>query len=199
MKRLDHEPGGRPRGGHLPPPRLFRDEEQDLPPGLIASPGDLEPPVPFLAEQTGWREVTTAGPPAGLMIKPLHRDPETGITSRLIWAKPGWTDERLEHHEVFEEAYTISGRATYNFGELVPGTYFFRPPRVKHGRFASAGPDGCVWLIRSGGDIVNLYTGETEVVAKVEALNYDPETQGPVIAGIPVRSRSAGPWDGTGR
>jgi quercetin dioxygenase-like cupin family protein len=147
----------------------------------------------------GWRQVATAGPPAGLMIKALRKDPETGLTSRLVWAKPGWADERLEHHDVFEEAYTLSGRATYNFGEMTPGTYFFRPPGVKHGRFVSAEPDGCVWLIRSGGDIVNLYTLDSEVVVRGRPLNYDPATQGPEIAGLPVRSRTTGAWDGMGR
>jgi hypothetical protein len=146
-----------------------------------------------------WDEVQVAGPAPGLMIKLLHRNPETGFYSRLIWAKPGWTDHRLAHHPVYEEAYTLSGDMVYNFGDLLPGTYFFRPAWVKHGHFISGEPNGCTWLIRSDGDLVNLYTTKEKVIVEGEALNYDPETEGPVITGLPVRSKSTGEWSGDGR
>lgn len=146
-----------------------------------------------------WTPVITEGPAPGLYIKMLHRDPETGFYSRLIWAKPGWADHRLAHHPVFEEAYTIAGSMVYNYGPLTPGTYFFRPARVKHGHFISNEPDGCTWFIRSDGDLINWYTTNARVVATGDAENYDPETEGPVIAGIPVRSTSVGEWDGDGR
>ena len=146
-----------------------------------------------------WQDVQVAGPAPGLMIKLLHRNPDTGFYSRLIWAKKGWTDHRLAHHPVYEEAYTLSGNMVYNYGDLLPGTYFFRPAWVKHGHFISGEPDGCTWLIRSDGDLVNLYTQKSRVIVEGEPLNYDPETQGPVIAGLPVRSKTTGPWDGDGR
>lgn len=150
-------------------------------------------------EAIPWEPVQIAGPPTGLHIKMLHRNPETGFYSRLIWAQPGWTDHRLAHHPVYEEAYTLNGSMVYNYGDLTPGTYFFRPPWVKHGHFISHEPDGCAWLIRSDGDLVNLYTTNDRVVVEGTAENYDPETQGPVIAGLPVRSKTTGPWDGEGR
>lgn len=150
------------------------------------------------SESFDWQAVQIAGPPEGLMIKMLHKNPETGFYSRLIWAKQGWTDHRLAHHPVYEEAYTLSGNMVYNYGDLLPGTYFFRPARVKHGHFLSGEPDGCTWLIRSDGDLVNHYTQNSKVIVEGEALNYEPD-QAPVIAGIPVRSRSTGEWDGTGR
>lgn len=162
-------------------------------------PGAKESLTVLDTHATEWQDVQIAGPPVGLMIKMLHRNPETGFYSRLIWAKPGWTDHRLAHHPVYEEAYTLGGQMIYNYGDLLPGTYFFRPARVKHGHFVSGEPDGCMWLIRSDGDLVNLYTEHSKVIVEGKPLNYDPETQGPVIAGIPVRSRSTGDWDGTGR
>lgn len=146
-----------------------------------------------------WTAVETPGPKPGLCIKMLHRDERTGFYSRLIWAKPGWDDHRLAHHPVYEEAYTISGSMVYNYGDLTAGTYFFRPAWVKHGHFISHEPDGCVWLIRSDGDLINYYTTKSRVIVEGDPENYDPKTQGPVIAGIPVRSKSAGGWDGTGR
>ena len=150
-------------------------------------------------EAMPWDPVAVPGPKPGLMIKMLHRDPQTGFYSRLIWAKPGWDDHRLAHHPVYEEAYTISGSMHYNFGDLLSGTYFFRPPWVKHGHFISHEPDGCTWLIRSDGDLVNFYTTNDRVIVEGDPENYDPETQGPVIAGLPVRSKTTGPWSGEGR
>ena len=149
-------------------------------------------------ESIQWNEVKVAGPAPGLMIKMLHRNPETGFYSRLIWAKPGWTDHRLAHHPVYEEAYTLGGDMVYNFGDLLPGTYFFRPAWVKHGHFISGEPHGCTWLIRSDGDLVNLYTTKEKVIIEGEPENYDPETQGPVISGLPVRSKSTGEWSRDG-
>jgi hypothetical protein len=150
-------------------------------------------------EAMEWLAVDKPGPKPGLMIKMLHRNSDTGFYSRLIWAKPGWDDHRLAHHPCYEEAYTLWGSMRYNFGDLLPGTYFFRPAWVKHGHFISHEPDGCAWLIRSDGDLVNLYTTNERVIVEGTPENYDPETQGPVITGIPVRSKSAGPWSGEGR
>lgn len=150
-------------------------------------------------EKMKWLDVEKPGPKPGLMIKMLHQNPETGFYSRLIWAKPGWDDHRLAHHPCYEEAYTIWGTMRYNFGDLLPGTYFFRPPWVKHGHFISHEPDGCAWLIRSDGELTNFYTTNEKVIVEGTPENYDIETQAPVITGIPVRSKTAGPWSGDGR
>ena len=151
------------------------------------------------SEAMSWEAVVTPGPMPGLHIKMLHRNPETGFYSRLIWAQEGWYDHRLAHHPVYEEAYTLDGHMTYNYGVLGVDTYFFRPAWVKHGHFIADAPEGCTWLIRSDGDLVNLYTLNSRVIWENEPENYDPETQGPVLVGQPVRSRSTGPWDGDGR
>jgi hypothetical protein len=150
-------------------------------------------------EAMPWVAVDKPGPKPGLMIKMLHLNPQTGFYSSLIWAKPGWDDHRLAHHPVYEEAYTVWGSMVYNFGDLTPGTYFFRPAWVKHGHFISHEPDGCAWLIRSDGELTNFYTTNERVIVEGDAENYDKETQGPVITGIPLRSKSAGEWDGDGR
>jgi len=146
-----------------------------------------------------WLAVDKPGPKPGLMIKMLHQNPETGFYSRLIWAKPGWDDHRLAHHPCYEEAYTVFGSMVYNFGDLTTGTYFFRPAWVKHGHFISHEPDGCAWLIRSDGELTNFYTTNERVIVEGTAENYDKETQAPVLTGIPVRSKSTGPWSGDGR
>lgn len=151
------------------------------------------------SDELEWQDAATDDPRPGIKLKLLHRNPETGFYSRLVWCLPGWADQRLEHHPCTEEIYQLSGRMTHNYGETVPRSYTFRPPWIKHGDFRSHPQEGSVAFIRSDGELKNFYTSSTEVVARNEPENYDLQTQGPVIAGLPVRSRSIGPWDGTGR
>lgn len=125
-------------------------------------------------------------------------DPEKGFVTMMCWAPPGWSDDRLVHHPVFEEAYTIDGHLDYNFGRLDAGTYFFRPARVKHGHFISGEEKGFTGIFRMDGSIINWITINEKVTVEGTPLNYDPRTQAPVMAGIPVRSRSTGPWDKDG-
>ena len=148
-------------------------------------------------EAMEWLAVDKPGPKPGLFIKMLHQNPETGFYSRLIWAKAGWDDHRLAHHPCYEEAYTVAGSMDYNFGDLTPGTYFFRPAWLKHGHFTSHEPDGCTWLIRSDGELTNYYTTNERVIVEGTPENYD-ENNAPRITD-PVRSRSAGEWSGDGR
>jgi len=136
-----------------------------------------------------------------LKLKMLYLDPpspednNTGFVSIMCWAPPGWSDNRMVHHPVFEEAYSLDGEMIYNFGTLDPGAYFFRPARVKHGHFMAGEERGWTGIFRLDGSLINWITINERIIAEGDAINYDPETQGPVIAGIPVRTRSAGPWD----
>jgi len=126
-------------------------------------------------------------------------DPRRGFLTMVCWAPPGWSDARLVHHPVFEEAYTLQGRLDYNFGSLGPGTYFFRPALVKHGHFTAGEEQGYMGIFRLDGSLVNWITVEERVIIEGKALNYDPVRQAPLIAGIPVRSRSTGDWDLDGK
>jgi hypothetical protein len=136
-----------------------------------------------------------------LKIKVLYLDPpdpannNTGFVTILAWAPPGWSDNRMVHHPVFEEAYCLDGSMEYNFGRLDRGAYFFRPARVKHGHFVSGQEKGYTGIFRLDGSLINWITVNERLIVEGDAVNYDPETQGPVIAGIPVRSRSLGDWN----
>lgn len=136
-----------------------------------------------------------------LKLKMLYVDPpspddnNTGFVSIICWCPPGWSDNRMVHHPVFEEAYSLDGHMVYNFGTLDPGAYFFRPAKVKHGHFVSGEERGWSGIFRLDGSLINWITINERVVVEGDAINYDLKTQGPVIAGIPVRTRSAGPWD----
>jgi hypothetical protein len=150
------------------------------------------------SEAIEWQEAPMAGPRSPLYIKLLHHDEATDFYTRLFWATAGWTEERLLYHDCFEEAYTLRGRMTYNFGELDPKTYFFRPAGIKHGHFSAAEPDGCVWLIRSDGELANTYVDETHIGEVGQAPSCGDPSEGPVVSTRPVRSRSRGPWSGAG-
>jgi hypothetical protein len=136
-----------------------------------------------------------------LKLKLLYLDPastkdnNTGFVTMLAWAPPGWSDNRMVHHPVFEEAYSLEGQLDYNFGTLDDGTYFFRPALVKHGHFVAGKERGWYGFFRLDGSLINWITTQERVVIEGNAINYDPKTQGSVIAGLPVRSRSAGDWD----
>ncbi|MGI9307611.1 MAG: DUF4437 domain-containing protein [Gammaproteobacteria bacterium] len=136
-----------------------------------------------------------------LKLKLLFLDPasptnnNSGFVTMLAWAPPGWSDNRLVHHPVFEEAYSLDGHLEYNFGTLDDGTYFFRPAMVKHGHFVAGEERGWAGFFRLDGSLINWITTDSRIVAEGNAINYDPKTQAPVISGIPVRSRTSGPWD----
>jgi hypothetical protein len=136
-----------------------------------------------------------------LKLKLLYLDPaspdnnNTGFVTMLAWSPPGWSDNRMVHHPVFEEAYCIDGDMDYNFGRISAGAYFFRPARVKHGHFVAGQERGMTGLFRLDGSLINWITVNERVVMEGTPLNYDPETEGPVLAGIPVRSKSIGEWN----
>ncbi|WP_328551460.1 MULTISPECIES: DUF4437 domain-containing protein [unclassified Streptomyces] len=142
-----------------------------------------------------WITAPTNGPLTPLYIKLLHRDEKTGFYTRLVLAPKGWTDHRLAHHPCYEEFYTLSGRMTYNFGDIDPGTYCFRPPFVKHGHFVAE--EDTTWIIRSDGELINWYTTDEWIKWGGEAENYEPH-HAPVPSTLPIRSRSRGDWDSDG-
>lgn len=133
-------------------------------------------------------------PQPGLFIKMLHRDAVSGFYTRLIKAKPGWVEHPLAHHPCYEEAYCLEGGFHYNFGSMWPGTYFFRPALVRHGDFTSDEVEGCTWLVRCDGDLVDWYTEDARIEMHGTPTNWGeelPHTLPPVLP-QPVRSRSIG-------
>ena len=135
-------------------------------------------------------------PVPGLYIKMLYRDEETGFYTRLIKAKPGWREHPLAHHPVFEEAYCLEGEFDYNYGKMVDGQYFFRPAGIRHGDFTADGKNGCTWILRCDGDLVDWYTDNARVEMFGDPVNWGPgypDTEPPVML-QPVRSRTVGDW-----
>jgi uncharacterized cupin superfamily protein len=135
-------------------------------------------------------------PVPGLFIKLLYRNPATGFYTRLIKAQAGWTEHPLAHHPCFEEAYCLEGGFQYNYGEMWPGTYFFRPALIRHGDFTAALDMGCTWIVRSDSDLVDWYTEDSRVEMHGTAVNWGSEFPGTAAPRLlqPVRSRSLGEW-----
>lgn len=172
------------------------------PPSYAVSHRDMgtvqEAPIFVDTNEMDWKDAfvphdrTVVDGAASLQIKLLYRSPITHFYSRLVRAPAGWSDTRLSHHPVMEEAYGLEGFMDYNFGRMTPGTYFYRPPRIKHGNFRT-GPNGFVFFCRDDGELVNLHTDE-----KGNAINYDPHGDLAPVTAEPIRSISFGDWDGEG-
>ena len=74
----------------------------------------------------------------GCMIKVLRIDEETQALSFLYCMVPGFWQDNISFHDCAEEAYHIWGTSwMMQFGNLPTGGYFWRPPYINHGAFAS--------------------------------------------------------------
>ena len=90
------------------------------------------------------------GTPAGIVYKPLRIDPERGDWSYMVACAPYWQAEQAEVHPTVQEGFTIRGDALLGeCGGMEPGSYFWRPPNVKHGPLFTH--DGSLFFFRTKG------------------------------------------------
>lgn len=101
--------------------------------------------------QTGQRKHMQSGDwdPSGTVHKKLFEDPDTGELTWLIGMMPYWSTPRAEIHPVAEEEFAILGDICFPIGVMRDGGYFWRPPGIQHGPFASWG--GALHLCRCKG------------------------------------------------
>ncbi|MEQ9444688.1 MAG: DUF4437 domain-containing protein [Rhodospirillaceae bacterium] len=101
--------------------------------------------------QTGQRKHMNSGDwdPSGTLHKPLFHNPHTGERSWLIGLMPYWSSARTETHPVVEEEFAILGDICFPMGVMRDGGYFWRPPGIEHGPFATWG--GTLHLCRCKG------------------------------------------------
>ena len=152
-------------------------------------PGEL---TISIGNGTSWMQNPYAGDGQKVMqLNVLYRDPTPegqftkGWVTMLAMAPAGSKVHGLEHHDVFEESYCLSGGMDYTFGRMKPGRYFYRPAFIKHGDFFSFESEPRITLFR--------------VKQDGDAVNWD-ENHVPLIAGLPLRSRSCTEnwsWDGS--
>jgi len=88
-----------------------------------------------------WVPTTGAIYPAvapGCLLKVLKYDPLTEAISFLYCMTPKFFQDNISYHDCAEEAYHIWGTSwMMQFGDLPTGGYFWRPPWINHGAFAS--------------------------------------------------------------
>jgi hypothetical protein len=101
--------------------------------------------------QTGARKHMNTGDwdPSGTIHKPLFHNPDTGERTWLIGLMPYWSSPRTEIHPVVEEEFAILGDICFPMGVMRDGGYFWRPPGIEHGPFATWG--GTLHLCRCKG------------------------------------------------
>jgi len=164
----------------------------------VVSSGDDDP---------GWIENIYEGDAQSAMrLKMYYHDPSPpedhakGWLTNLCQGPAGWFGPGLEHHPCFEEAYLLEGSMDYNFGRMHAGGYFFRPAYVKHGDFRFDPEVPTTFVFRLDGDLINWMTEQSHVTHTGHALNYDADDERvrPLVAGLPLRSSSAGEWSWDG-
>ena len=95
------------------------------------------------------------GPPA-VRVKVLRLHPETGELAALVEdsVEPYSV---YEFHDCVEEVFLISGDLTLgNSGEMLPGSYFWRPPYITHGMSTSRG--GSFYYVYCDSELINHRT-----------------------------------------
>jgi hypothetical protein len=92
------------------------------------------------------------GVPPGLVIKLLRVDEEKGDWTWICAGPPGWREDRAEIHPTVEEALVLRGDVLLGErGEMSPGSYFWRPPMVRHGPMYSRGGNLIFFRTKGGG------------------------------------------------
>lgn len=108
-------------------------------------------------EDLGWQVPTLfPGTASGCMIKVLHMDEKTHAMSFLYCMVPGFWQDNISYHDCAEEGYHIYGTSwMMQFGNLPTGGYFWRPPYINHGAFAS--DHGILAFGRTDGELFNHF------------------------------------------
>ncbi len=133
-------------------------------PSFVASPEDprgaFRDGVLTLDTYNGmqWNPVVRKAPGVapGCMTKVLRVDPVTKACTFLYCMTPNYWQDNISYHDCSEESYHIWGTSwMMQFGYLPTGGYFWRPPYINHGAFASE--HGCIALGRTDAELFNYF------------------------------------------
>jgi hypothetical protein len=105
-----------------------------------------------------WNPVARRNPGVapGCMTKVLRVDPVTKACTFLYCMTPNYWQDNISYHDCCEESYHIWGTSwMLQFGELPTGGYFWRPPYINHGAFASQ--HGCLAIGRTDAELFNYF------------------------------------------
>ncbi|MCB2106860.1 MAG: DUF4437 domain-containing protein [Rhodobacteraceae bacterium] len=142
--------------------------------------------------ETGKRKHMNSGDwdPSGTIHKSLFVDPDTGERTWLIGMMPYWSTNRAEIHPVVEEEFAILGDICFPLGVMRPGGYFWRPPGIQHGPFATwggtlhlcrcrGGPFATTWVETDGPDWTPPYEpicddATRQLIARAGPMDVEP-------------------------
>jgi len=100
--------------------------------------------------------VTKPSVAAGCMIKLLNFNPDSHALTFLYCMTPDFRQDNISYHDCCEEGYHLWGTSwMMQFGNLPTGGYFWRPPYINHGAFASR--YGCIALGRTDSKLFNHF------------------------------------------
>ena len=124
-----------------------------------------------MAGQTGKRAHMNSGEwdPSGTLHKTLFVDPANGDRTWLIGLMPTWSSAKTETHPVVEEEFAILGDICFPMGVMQAGGYFWRPPGIEHGPFATWG--GTLHLCRAKGGAFATVWGQSDGPVWTPAFN----------------------------
>lgn len=114
---------------------------------------------------------------AGLSVKWLERESESGTYTLLTRHAPGWRDPRIEQHECWEELLLLQGDYLMGTtGAVRGGDYIFRASQLPHGPQCTRG--GAVWFCRGNKQIDFQYSNAPWADAAIDRyLERAPDGQ----------------------
>ncbi|MSO64956.1 MAG: DUF4437 domain-containing protein [Alphaproteobacteria bacterium] len=104
---------------------------------------------------------------SGSRKKLLRSDPVTHDQTWIMGILPSYREKKVESHPVVQECYIIAGELPGNYGFMVAGAYFWRPPEILHGPYGSK--TGAIVLSRTKGGSLTVDYFDLD-----EPYSFDP-------------------------
>lgn len=100
--------------------------------------------------------VTKPSVATGCMIKLLNFNDRTHALTFLYCMTPDYWQDNISYHDCAEEGYHVWGTSwMMQYGDVPSGGYFWRPPYINHGAFASQ--YGCIAIGRTDSKLYNHF------------------------------------------
>lgn len=148
--------------------------------GADAAPAAAAGIVRIDAAAVPWAGNPVDDGPSAVRVKLLRLNPVTGELHALV--EDGVEPYSVyEFHDCVEEVFLIAGDLTLgNSGEMLPGSYFWRPPYLTHGMSTSRG--GSFYYVWTDCELVNHRT---------DAMSRTPEENRAAATAARAAGRSA--------
>ena len=81
------------------------------------------------------KPVQVPGLPPGILVRPLHENPRTSMSSSILTYPEGFREPRHYHATCGHYMYILKGRIESPDGVLTPGMFTYAAPGERHGPF----------------------------------------------------------------